>query len=50
MRRDSNSYYILQVSDFHISEDSQEDAVAALQSLTDKLKEMDIDMIKMLPA
>lgn len=44
MRRDSNSYYILQVSDFHISEDSQEDAIAALQSLTDKLKEMDIDI------
>lgn len=44
LMRDSNSYYILQVSDFHISEESQEEAVAALKTLTNKLKELKINI------
>lgn len=42
MKKDSNSFYILQVSDFHISEDSRECAENALRALTRKLKEMGI--------
>lgn len=42
MKKDSNSFYILQVSDFHISEESKESAINALQKLTSKLKEMGI--------
>ena len=44
MKRTTKSFYILQVSDFHICENSEDDAKAALAALTQKLKEMDIDI------
>lgn len=42
MRKDSNSFYVLQVSDFHITEDSRESAENALNALKSTLKEMNI--------
>ena len=42
--RESNSYFILHVSDFHISEKTQKNASLALAVLIDKLKEMDISI------
>lgn len=45
MRKDANSFYILQVSDFHISEESQESAEEALNAVTSKLKEMKINIL-----
>lgn len=42
MIKDTNSFYILQVSDFHLSEESKEVAKDALVTLKDKLNEMDI--------
>lgn len=44
MRKDVNSFYILHVSDFHISEESQESAEEALNAVTRKLKEMEISI------
>lgn len=44
MRHDVNSFYILQVSDFHISEESKDSAKNALQAVTNKIKEMNIDI------
>ncbi len=44
MGKCTKSLYILQVSDFHISEESQKSAREALRAVTDKLKEMDIDI------
>ena len=44
MRQDINSFYILQVSDFHISEDSKDSAKNALRAVTDKIKEMKINI------
>lgn len=44
MRHDANSFYILQVSDFHISEESKDSAKNALKAVTDKIKEMKIDI------
>lgn len=44
MGQEVNSFYILQVSDFHISEDSEESAKKALEALTDKIKEMNINI------
>lgn len=42
MKKDGNACYILQVSDFHISENSAEEARKALKAVSDKLAEMDI--------
>lgn len=42
--RESNSYFILHVSDFHITEKTQKNASLALATLIDKLKEMDISI------
>lgn len=44
MREDVNSFYILQVSDFHISEDSEDSAKKALKAVTDKINEMNINI------
>ena len=44
MRHDVNSFYILQVSDFHISEESKDSAKNALRAVTDKINEMNIDI------
>lgn len=44
MRHDVNSFYILQVSDFHISEESKDSAKNALEAVTDKINEMNIDI------
>ena len=44
MRQDTNSFYILQVSDFHISEDSEDSAKRALKAVTNKLDEMNINI------
>ena len=44
MRQEINSFYILQVSDFHISEDSEESAKKALKAVTDKINEMNINI------
>lgn len=44
MRKDTNSFYILHVSDFHISEESQKSAEEALSAVAGKLKEMDISI------
>lgn len=44
MRHDIDSFYILQVSDFHISEESQDAAKKALSAVTDKINEMNIDI------
>lgn len=44
MRQDANSFYILQVSDFHISEESKDSAKNALRAVTDKIKEMNINI------
>ena len=44
MRQDINSFYIWQVSDFHISEDSKDSAKNALRAVTDKIKEMKINI------
>lgn len=44
MKQDVNSFYILQVSDFHISEDSEENAKKALRAVTDKIGEMNINI------
>ena len=39
MKQNTNSFYILQVSDFHISEDSKNNADAALKAVTDKIRD-----------
>lgn len=44
MRENVNSFYILQVSDFHISEDSEESAKKALEAVTNKIKEMGVNI------
>lgn len=44
MRHDMNSFYILQISDFHISEESEDSAKKALKALVDKIKEMHINI------
>lgn len=44
MRQDANSFYILQVSDFHISEESKISAENALEAVTNKISEMNIDI------
>lgn len=44
MRHEGDSFYILHVSDFHISENSDEAAKAALKAVTDKIKEMNINV------
>ncbi|RKJ42452.1 hypothetical protein D7Y09_16120 [bacterium 1XD42-1] len=44
MRQDVNSFYILQVSDFHISEESKASAQNALKAVTDKINEMNINI------
>ncbi len=44
MGQNVNSFYILQVSDFHISEDSEESAKKALEAVTNKIKEMDVNI------
>ena len=44
MGQDSNSFYILQVSDFHISEESEDSAKKALEAVTDKINEMNINI------
>ena len=44
MRKYGNSIYILQVSDFHISEESQKSAEEALNAVTSRLKEMNISI------
>lgn len=44
MRKNANSFYILQVSDFHISEESQKSAEEALNAVTNKLQEMNISI------
>ena len=44
MKQNTNSFYILQVSDFHISEDSKNNADAALKAVTDKISEMNINI------
>ncbi|OUO24915.1 metallophosphoesterase [Eubacterium sp. An3] len=44
MRRDANSFYILQVSDFHISEESKDSAKNALKAVTSKINEMNINI------
>lgn len=44
MRQDTNSFYILQVSDFHISEESEKSAKKALSAVTDKINEMNINI------
>ena len=44
MRQDANSFYILQVSDFHISEESKDSAKKALTAVTDKINEMNINI------
>lgn len=45
MRKDTNSFYILHVSDFHISEESQKSAEEALSAVAEKLKEMNISIL-----
>lgn len=44
MKKDANSFYILHVSDFHISEESQESAEEALNAVISKLKESKISI------
>lgn len=44
MRQDVNSFYILQVSDFHISEESKDSAKKALMAVTDKISKMKINI------
>lgn len=44
MRQQSNSFYILQVSDFHISEESKDSARKALKAVTDKISAMNINI------
>lgn len=44
IRQDANSFYILQVSDFHISEESKDSAKKALKAVTDKISEMNINI------
>ncbi len=44
MRKEANSFYILQVSDFHISEQSRDSAEKALAAVTDKINEMNINI------
>ena len=39
MKQNTNSFYILQVSDFHISEDSKNNADAALKTVTDTVND-----------
>lgn len=44
MKQNGNSFYILQVSDFHISEESKDSASNALKAVTSKLNEIDINV------
>lgn len=44
MRQDANSFYILQVSDFHISEESEKSARKALEAVTNIISEMNINI------
>lgn len=44
MRQEVNSFYILQTSDFHISESSEESAKKALKAVTDKINELNINI------
>ena len=44
MIQNKSSFYILQVSDFHISEDTKENAECALEAISNKIKEMKMDI------
>lgn len=44
MKTDSISFYVLQVSDFHISKQSQKSAINALDAVTNKLREENINI------